>query len=210
MVTQRVGLRSSNSIATTISADADAFQSIVTPSATLLTVSEMGGNAFNTLLPDALFPRMSTEVYQRLKARLTSRLQDLYTGVAVPREDPEKIDHGDLDFVVYGSREGLTSAEVCEALGAQHSILLDGNRMSNFAVPADTFDAKSQHQCYHQVDVRVCNGVEEWERVVSFNSFGDLGRILGLVARGSELSLGSSGLRVRDLRQLSELLTSNL
>lgn len=107
------------------------------------------------------------------------------------------LDHGDIDFVVYGPREGLTLDEVQDALGARHSIQLEGNRMSNFAVPANTLDQGASNSAYHQIDINICKSKERWANVVSFNSYGDLGMILGLLACASKLAFGSSGLKVR-------------
>jgi hypothetical protein len=155
----------------------------------------MGGNAFATLLPEATFPRMPPEVYQKLKEHLTARLECVYNVVAVPREAPEKVDYGDIDFVVCQPRKGVTPEEVRETIGAREAVMFEGNRMSNFAIPADT-PGEDTGDVYHQVDVRVCSDIAELERVVAYNSYGDLGMILGLLAKANQLSLGSSGLKV--------------
>jgi hypothetical protein len=47
-----------------------------------------------------------------------------------------------------------------------------------------------------QVDVHVCSDKAEWERIHFFHGYGDLGMILGLVARNKGLALGSKGLKV--------------
>lgn len=61
----------------------------------------MGGNAFQSILSSPAFPRLPPAVYHGLKARLQPLLEELYVNVHVPREAPEKQDHGDVDFVVY-------------------------------------------------------------------------------------------------------------
>ncbi|KAI0345749.1 hypothetical protein BDW22DRAFT_1353334 [Trametopsis cervina] len=157
----------------------------------------MGGNAFATVLPTASFPRMSPEVYNRLKMHITARLRELYETVAVPHEAPEKTDYGDIDFVVCSPRKALALEAIREAIGVEHAVQLDGNRMSHFAVPAyalgeDTADPN----VYHQVDIRVCADADEFQRIVFFSSYGDLGMIIGLLAKASDLSYGSSGLRL--------------
>ncbi|KAI0699123.1 hypothetical protein BC835DRAFT_1227272, partial [Cytidiella melzeri] len=154
----------------------------------------MGGNAFATLLPEASFPRMSPSVYQRLKDRLGTRLRDLYEVVAVPCEAPEKADYGDLDFVVYKPVRGLAQDEISEALCARQA-KFEGDRMSYFAVPAEGSGDVTTN-VYHQVDLLVCSNKEEFERVMFFNSYGDLGMIIGLLAKAGQLSLGSTGLRL--------------
>lgn len=155
----------------------------------------MGGNAFAALLPGASFPRMSPEVYNRLKDDLTQCLQTFYEVVAVPREAPEKVDHGDLDFVVCNPRKDFTLHEVRGALGAREAVLVEGNRMSNFAIPVKSLEPTEKEE-YHQVDVRVCTDSNELHRTVAFNSYGDLGMILGSIARASLLAFGTNGLKV--------------
>lgn len=168
----------------------------------------MGGNAFQQLLPDAAFPRIPPAVYQSLKARLLPRLLPLYRHVAVPVEAPEKKDHGDLDFVVEGQSEGVSHTDVRAALGATVSIPMEGNRTSHFAVPIargewrDLGHAQEQEkygdeEMYYQIDVHVCADKEEWERVVFFHAYGDLGMIMGLIARNNGFALGTKGLKVR-------------
>ncbi|KAI0086550.1 hypothetical protein BDY19DRAFT_894795 [Irpex rosettiformis] len=155
----------------------------------------MGGNAFATLLPGASFPRMSPEVYNRLKDDLTKRLQAFFEVVAVPREAPEKVDHGDLDFVVCNSRRDFNLEEVWKALGAREAVLLEGNRISNFAIPAE-IPSGDASEVYHQVDVRVCTDLEEFDRAIAYNSYGDLGMILGSVTRAAQLVFGNNGLKL--------------
>lgn len=51
---------------------------------------------------------------------------------------------------------------------------------------------------YHtyQVDVHVCMDKDEWDRIMFYHSYGDLGMILGVVSRNVGLYLGSKGLKV--------------
>lgn len=125
----------------------------------------MGGHAFNLLNPGS-FPRIPTTVYQPLKAHFQVLLQALYVHVGVPTEAPEKLDHGDLDFIVCTptAKESLNSVnaphnQVKAALGATHCVLVDGNQTSNFAVPVsrDAWSSLDQEevsrQVFHQVKV---------------------------------------------------------
>lgn len=48
----------------------------------------------------------------------------------------------------------------------------------------------------NQVDVNVCRDRAEWERTVFFHGYGDLGMILGLIAKNAGLALGEKGLKV--------------
>ncbi|KZV86998.1 hypothetical protein EXIGLDRAFT_697947 [Exidia glandulosa HHB12029] len=151
----------------------------------------MGGNAFAELAPGASFPRMSPEVYNALKATMLARLALLFAHVAVPREAPEKDDYGDLDLIVaepLGARE-VPLELLKDTLGA---VLAIGGSTSNFAVPMPD----GPPDTYVQVDVIKCGTVDKFERVMFFHAYGDLGMILGLIARSYGLSLGHNGLKI--------------
>lgn len=196
----------------------------------------MGGSAFK-LLPGDSFPRLPPLVYRALKERLTQTIASLYLHVTTPTEAPEKLDHGDLDFIVCTPKESESSSHslnaphdrVKAALGASHCILEDGNRTSNFAILVDRGSwaalGCSQEETYSrqiaddkdifyqvrsvpqgilhrligaflQVDIHACADIDEFERIVYFHSYGDLGMIQGLVARNVGLVLGVNGLKV--------------
>ncbi|KAK7469212.1 hypothetical protein VKT23_003701 [Stygiomarasmius scandens] len=184
----------------------------------------MGGSAFHSLHSDA-FPRIPPAVYQKLKSRLYPAIQKLYTLVTVPLEAPEKSDYGDLDFLVCSPKVELPHPEtttpsvnvphesVKDAIGARHFIPVDGNRTSNFAVPiskgewaelglgCEEEEARNKvddGEIYYQVDVHVCSDKKELDRIFFFNSYGDLGMIMGLVAANVGLQLGSKGLYYSD------------
>jgi len=166
----------------------------------------MGGKAFAQLLPNATFPRMPTSVYDALKARVLLRVSELYSCVVVPYEAPEKRDHGDLDIVVTGPKNGeaVRHEQVRQAVGATVSIPLEGNRTSNFAVPVRREDLGlvgeedgSGGGVFHQIDVHVCETKDDLDRYVFYYSYGDLGMIMGFVARGVGLGWSPSGLKVR-------------
>jgi len=99
----------------------------------------MGGSAFSAVLETAAFPRIAPAVYNNLKARLYPRLTELYAWVGVPIEAPEKLDHGDVDFLVAAqtnrSAEPPSHQVIKETLGATFMIPMEGNRTSNYAVP---------------------------------------------------------------------------
>ena len=104
----------------------------------------MGGSAFHALLGKQAFPRVPPELYSTFKARLLPKLCELYSFVAIPVEAPEKLDYGDLDFLVAGPKPCVETGEervavphgmVQAALGAKHVIPMDGYRTSNYAVP---------------------------------------------------------------------------
>ena len=99
-------------------------------------------------------------------------------------------DHGDVDFLVHGPLAETTCEDVKKTLGAQHSVPMEGFHTSNYAIPS------SSPGKYFQVDVHVCTDEDELERIYFFHGYGDLGMILGLLARGNGLSLGTKGLKV--------------
>lgn len=150
----------------------------------------MGGNAFAQLLKNASFPRMSPAVYFALKAKILEQLTPLFAHVAVPREAPGKADYGDLDFIVAGPLRPITLDTLQESLGAV--LAIDGGT-ANFAVRLPD----AEPDTYVQVDVNKCADVDEFNRFVFFQSYGDLGMILGLLARSYGLSFGHHGLKVR-------------
>ena len=101
----------------------------------------MGGSAFSAsdVLQTAAFPRIPPAVYRNLKAHLYPKLSELYTWVGVPIEAPEKLDYGDVDFVVAIPKnqksQSLSHQVVKEILGAEFVIPMEGNRTSNYAIP---------------------------------------------------------------------------
>ncbi|THH05502.1 hypothetical protein EW145_g4748 [Phellinidium pouzarii] len=172
----------------------------------------MGGKAFAELGQDA-FPRIPTQVYTPLKARLAAHLKKLYAFVDTPAGSPEKGDHGDIVFVVCtplttghkpkadNTDAALSNAHarIKDALGAQYGIPAKGTcmPMSNFAVPAGPELAGK----FCQVDLHVCKDKDEWQRTLFFNSYGDMGMILSLFTRAHGLTLGTKGLRTHYIKQ---------
>jgi len=179
----------------------------------------MGGNAFSERIPTAVFPRMSPSFYNSLKARVVLRLEALYHLVTVPPEAPGKLDYGDLDIVVCQPKEVkenvplsecVTFAEIEQALGSVHSIPLPGDRTSNFAVPIQQDEV--QHfavdheaveegkldlaQLYIQIDLHFCEDVDSWKSRVLFQSYGELGMILGMMAKMVGLTWTCGGLKL--------------
>ncbi|KAJ7773064.1 hypothetical protein B0H16DRAFT_1511127 [Mycena metata] len=179
----------------------------------------MGGSAFSASLPASALPRIPPAVYYAVKARLTPRLETLYSVVSTPHEAPEKADHGDLDFLVCEPLNGAMGEVPHDAvqtlLVARYVVPMPGNRTSSYAVcitPGEwgplghaseekearrqAMETDNQQELYYQVDVHVCSDKAEWERIQFFNGYGDLGMIMGLIARNKGLALGSKGLKV--------------
>ncbi|KAL9711299.1 hypothetical protein Ac2012v2_005839 [Leucoagaricus gongylophorus] len=198
----------------------------------------MGGNAFGSILPSSAFPRLPPNVYHALKTRMWPLLEELYVHVGVPHVAPEKMDHGDLDLIVSLPRRHTiltqssvvlhtsdsesgdsklpvhVSHEVVAAIiKAKHFNAMDGNRISNYAVPISEgawavhglIEAEAEENArkdageegiYYQVDVNVCESKAEWDRRLLFSSYGDLGMIMGLIAKNAGLHLSNKGLKV--------------
>ncbi|KAJ3484250.1 hypothetical protein NLI96_g5754 [Meripilus lineatus] len=159
----------------------------------------MGGNAFNLLHPNAKFPRIQPVVYNQLKHNFHEVLHGLYSDVATPREAPEKLDHGDIDFIVHGPRRPVVHQDLERAFRSKWSTPPNGIKgIGNFAIPLSFHpEAKSiAEDTYCQVDVHVCQDEADFHRIVFFHGYGDLGMILGLMAKTIGLSLGPNGLKL--------------
>jgi hypothetical protein len=159
----------------------------------------MGGKAFAASLLNARFPRLPTAIYENHKKRLLPVVQRYFRDVGVPVEAPEKVDHGDLDFLAHGplapDEKGDVDFESLQnALGAKVCIPMRGNRTSHFAVPF--VDEGMTGDDYLQVDVHVCEDEAEFKRILFFHSYGDMGMLMGLVAKGVGLHMGTKGLEV--------------
>ncbi|KAJ7052586.1 hypothetical protein C8F01DRAFT_1170515 [Mycena amicta] len=178
----------------------------------------MGGQAFSASLPLKAFPRIPPTVYLALKARITPQIETLYSIVSTPAEAPLKPDHGDLDILACDplslDEVAVPPEQVQALLGAEHVVPMPGNRTSSYAIRIEHgewtelgHDAEEQtarnaareegqSEIYYQVDVHVCADRAEWERTHFFHAYGDLGMILGLIARNNGLALGTKGLKL--------------
>ena len=170
----------------------------------------MGGKAFLSLLPNATFPRLSPAVYASVKSSLLPRLTPLFQYVGVPREAPEKQDHGDVDFIVACPHTPAASGheEIKRALEASASIPSsqpDGGGTHNFALrltdivppqPAEDAEPVETSEIYVQVDVNIRKDAQDWENVMFFHAYGDLGMLIGRLAANVGLHLGELGLKV--------------
>ncbi|QDS69409.1 hypothetical protein FKW77_004945 [Venturia effusa] len=111
----------------------------------------MGGHAFckpvvdkNGRIQPALYtPRLPPRVYEAMKDFVKGKLEVLFNHVVIPIEHPEKADHGDVDVLVCGFKDGLCSerkifdlrAAIALQLGADEPrSWCDGNQTGFFAV----------------------------------------------------------------------------
>ena len=118
----------------------------------------MGGSAFSAGLHPTAFPRIPPAVYSALKARLLPKLLELYTYVGVPREAPEKLSHGDLDFLVAVPKplhvHNVPHKCIKNAVGAMHVVPMDGNRTSNYAIPVLSDDWRTYGHAEDEIQFR--------------------------------------------------------
>ncbi|KAF8478163.1 hypothetical protein DFH94DRAFT_82836 [Russula ochroleuca] len=169
----------------------------------------MGGKAFLSHLPDATFPRLPPLLYASLKSSLLPRLTPLFQYVDIPHEAPEKEDHGDIDFIVACPHTAVGHEEIKSALGAVACIPSaqpDGGGSHNFALrladvvtplPTDAVPVPGETtEVYVQVDVNIRKDEKDWENVMIFHSYGDLGMIMGRLAASVGLHWGELGLKV--------------
>jgi hypothetical protein len=170
----------------------------------------MGGKAFLSHLPNATFPRLSPATYTALKSSLLPRLIPLFQYVGIPHEAPEKQDHGDIDFVVACPHTAAIGHNgIKTALGASACIPSaqpGGGGTHNFALrladvitpqPDDATPAPDgTSEVYVQVDVNIRKDAQDWENVMIFHAYGDLGMIMGRLAASVGLHLGELGLKV--------------
>jgi len=196
----------------------------------ILLPTTMGGHAFqNQLGPSAKFPRMDATTYNILKEHVSSVLSTRFASVSIAREDPAKLDFGDLDVVILiddTARMELTRdkmrEELCSLVGAEHALsnggqfitlavrseILPGGRNTHAGDLAGPSSQADEHDIvYHQVDVNLVRNEEERESLVFYNSYGDLGMILALLTKTIGLSYSRAGLRVSVLFMIWLILT---
>ena len=170
----------------------------------------MGGHAFRALLgANAVFPRMTPDVYRKLRASCIEALQRQFNFVGVAPEDPGKLDFGDVDIMAFDpiAHETPSSEELRMVLGADHVITNGQSR--NFALLAKSLpssprprmteaadDGEPHH--YHQVDLTILKTFPLWDSLIFHHSYGDLGLILTLLCKPYGLAYSQGGLKVRD------------
>jgi hypothetical protein len=139
---------------------------------------------------------MPTEVYNERLLHFKSILQSIFRNVAVPREAPGKLDHGDIDFLVEGALVPWTPTSIQHAIGATHHISRGGSH--SFAVPyVDSPDR------YIQVDVELCpgNGTNDSKELFKWTMFmksdSDLMQIVGICHRPLGITCNDRGLHIR-------------
>lgn len=184
----------------------------------------MGGHAFGNLLgPLAVFPRMDKDTYERLREYVMRLLTTHFTSVAVAREDPAKVDFGDLDVVVgvesyIGDRTSVRIKDHLHSLLRAEHAVSNGPYFISFAIAASTLDTHipkesvsndtekpdtdipelvaTQAVVHYQVDFNLAKDDDEIEAIPFYSSYGDLGMILSLVFKTVGMSYSKHGLKV--------------
>ncbi|KAH0156741.1 hypothetical protein KCU67_g8195, partial [Aureobasidium melanogenum] len=137
----------------------------------------MGGRAF----PDLHVPRMNHQVYEKVKRTALKILSKRFVNATAIPEAPEKLDFGDVDFVIELSPSTpLPHHQVALDLGAKN--IKNNHPTYSFAVPLE--DTDKGVQAFAQVDIQVClPGDLAW--TIFLHGYGDLGSILGTFNYGN-------------------------
>ncbi|KAJ3018025.1 UNVERIFIED_CONTAM: hypothetical protein HDU68_011365 [Siphonaria sp. JEL0065] len=149
----------------------------------------MGGNALTNT------KRLTTADHQRLATRLIPLLKQSFKFAAVPRYLPTKESHGDFDVVVT-SGHGLSLSELKNilALSSDTEAVLNGD-MASLCVEGFQMDVtaiKPESSC--SCDRTAQHHQEVFDAHVGFMDWGDLSRIIGVVAKRMGLIYSSLGL----------------
>ncbi|KAI6847090.1 hypothetical protein KC332_g2649 [Hortaea werneckii] len=193
----------------------------------------MGGNAFALASaegrPRLQTPRMTPEVYHRLKVICISRFRSCLpdcTKVATLTEAPEKSDYGDVDFIISFSKESASPApdwsDLANAIGAA-GFIWHGPKTASFAVPQDgsthpepavryhlrpddSQDLQRSKQLseklYAQIDLELIED-ESFDWHTFYASYGDMSSLLGHIVRNLGFTCSDRGLWLR-LQELDD------
>ena len=165
----------------------------------------MGGKAF----PNYSVPRLPTDLWEDISGRIQDLLTNFYERFGIPLPQPDKEDHGDIDFIATGPGPGLQSTygvhkETCTLLGAIESI--QTGPTTSFLVPLWPSDINSlrnagrdlqgeEHYC--QVDIHITSSWEQAEWVTCIHSYGDLFSLIGTMMKPFGLTYTDDGVYIR-------------
>lgn len=191
----------------------------------------MGGSAFTQAAapgePTLRTPRMSKAEYAHLKSTYLTRLQAYFpeNTVSVLVEAPEKVDYGDIDFIIC-SEERVDTVHLARKVGATGVICnssgkfqrcslgvpMDGSRSSKDVLiykhvlsnnPKKTQPSSDlTNEAYAQIDIEVLPP-EEFHWHDFYCSYGDLGGLLGNIVRNLGFTVSDRGLVLR-LKELDD------
>lgn len=186
----------------------------------------MGGKAFAAGHVGLLTPRMPPHIYSKVMCHCCDILRQYFKHVATPIEAPQKIDYGDVDFLVaqpyspeISKNQGMTrtTAEIlAKAFEAERFISVSGNPTMSFAVRWPVSDsaadlnqvvpgavgANIEHaNIFTQVDVHICESEQNFKWELFHTAHADLWNILGSTIRSCGLTVNGQGLylRIKDI-----------
>lgn len=137
----------------------------------------MGGNA----LKNVNTVRVSDEQYNKIKKDVLNKLKDMITCKTVI-ETPNKTDYGDLD-VLYLSKPDINILEIINKIFNPKDYTHSGDVLS--------FSYQIDDNQYFQIDMIKCKNLEMCD---FYYSYGDLGGIIGTLAKHYGLTYGFNGL----------------
>lgn len=201
----------------------------------------MGGAAFAQASaagePTLSTPRMSPAVYQHLKSNYLAKLQQYFPNGKVVSliEAPEKLDYGDIDFVVAidqqvdqvalakylgaagfisrstGGHQALTVAVARDGLPSATPVVIyhhvDSNALGKTRKAAETMS----EQEYAQIDIEIIEpGLLEWH--IFYSSYSDMAGLLGHIVTNLGFTISDVGLwlRLKELDDSKEVVNSGV
>lgn len=173
----------------------------------------MGGHAFERLH----CPRISPEIYAEVKLQTTAALRTIFSHVVVPVEMPEKLDFGDVDYLVSrplkSPRTGATADDFdwTNTIGAMKTAFSTSHGYQGrknpdcmyFAIRAPGQDNNDEHEDIHkrkvwiQVDVKVCFKPELFEWYTFELNYASNSKMMGSMIKPLGLTIDPEGLHIR-------------
>jgi hypothetical protein len=162
----------------------------------------MGGHAFR----DLHCPRISADIYAKVKLQTTAALRTIFSHLVVPTELPEKDDYGDIDFLVSGPLHSPRSTTIDDfdwpgtvyaiksAFNTTHGrrgFLNPGCMYFAIRAPGDNNDF------WVQVDVKVCFKPDMFEWETFELNYASNSKMLGSMAKPLGLTIDPEGLHIR-------------
>jgi hypothetical protein len=162
----------------------------------------MGGHAFR----DLHCPRISADIYAKVKLQTTAALRTIFSHLVVPTELPEKDDYGDIDFLVSGPLHSPRSTTIDDfdwpgtvyaiksAFNTTHGrrgFLNPGCMYFAIRAPGDNNDF------WVQVDVKVCFKPDMFEWETFELNYASNSKMLGSMVKPLGLTIDPEGLHIR-------------
>src|SRR2546421_1796819 len=183
----------------------------------------MGGSAFadpDNPAASLLTPRMPAHIYEHVRDHALHIIRNFYVQAECPIEAPSKPDFGHVDILVASpkdrsdTRADTTTASIAAALGAVR--YKRSSPVYNFALPwpaagelgeelpsvstnddNDMAVKSTDTQRYVQLDLHVCQTLQNFQWELFYQAHGDLWMILGGMIRPYGLVINNTGLHLR-------------